>query len=201
MNADPWRFEGEPGVRRKPNGHAGVDQPLDWPEPIDILADPQLTGLASVDATCLPASILNLAIAEGARLQVDPCHIAALTIGACSAVLSDHWRVQLKLNDQGWTQHPVIWVAVVAESGRKKTDSFRSATRGILKIEAKLREEHAKAMAKHMEEHAKWEALAKKERGQEPKPPAEVRLATDDFHARGVVRPSAGQQQGPAAVR
>jgi Protein of unknown function (DUF3987) len=40
---------------------------------------------------------------------------------------------------------------------------------------------HAKAMAKHMDEHDRWEKLPKKERGQEPKSPAEIRLATDDF--------------------
>ena len=179
MNA--WTFADEPGTTSRPNGHARDDKPIEWPEPIDILADPQLTGLATVDETCLPNSILALAVAEGARLQVDPCHLAALTIGACSAVLSDDWRVRLKVHDTGWTQHPSIWVAVVAESGRKKTDSFRSATRGIFKIESKLREEHSKAMAKHLEEHDRWEALPKKNRGQEPKPPAEVRLATDDF--------------------
>jgi hypothetical protein len=138
MDAGFYDFKDEPRAEARPNGHARDDKPIEWPEPIDILADPQLTGLATVDETCLPESILALARAEGARLQVDPCHIAALTIGACSAVLSDDWRVQLKVNDQGWTQHPVIWVAVVAESGRKKTDSFRSATRGIFKIEAKL---------------------------------------------------------------
>ena len=36
-------------------------------------------------------------------------------------------------------------------------------------------------MASTWQEHAAWEALPKKERGQEPKAPAEVRLATDDF--------------------
>ena len=181
MDAGFYDFKDEPRAEARPNGHARDDKPIEWPEPIDILADPQLTGLATVDETSLPKSILKLAVAEGARLQVDPCHIAALTIGACSAVLSDDWRVQLKVNDTGWTQHPSIWVAVIAESGRKKTDSFRSATRGIFKIERKLREEHEKTMAKYMEERKKWEALPKKDRGPEPKPPAEVRLATDDF--------------------
>lgn len=179
MNA--YSFADEPETEARPNGHARESQANEWPEPIDILADPQLTGLATVDETCLPASILALAVAEGGRLQVDPCHIAALTIGCCSAVIPDDWRIRLKVNDRGWTQHPSVWVAVVAESGRKKTDSFRAAMHGILRIEKKLRAQHDKAMAKHLEEHAAWEALPKKERGPEPKPPGEVRIATDDF--------------------
>lgn len=181
MDAGFYDFQDEPERAPRPNGHATAGEPMTWPEPIDILADPILTGLATVDASCLPASVLSLATAEGSRLQVDPCHISALVIGACSAVLSDDWRIRLKVNDQGWMQHPSVWVAVVAESGRKKTDSFRSATRGIFKIEAKLRKEHEKAMAAFKKEHEAWQAKPKGERGAEPKPPAEVRLATDDF--------------------
>lgn len=169
----------EGGLR--PNGHAHISQPIEWPEPIDILADPQLTGVASVDASCLPPSILDLAIAEGARLQVDPSHIAALIIGSTSAAISDNWRIRLKVNDQGWTQHPSVWVAVVAESGRKKTDAYKAATRGIFKIEQKLRDLYSQQMARYAEERAAWEELPKKERGPEPVEPAEVRLATDDF--------------------
>ena len=75
----------------------------------------------------------------------------------------------------------MIWVAVVAESGRKKTDGFRSATRGILQIERKLRDAYEKADGGLCHSVAAWEALAKKDRGKKPEEPAEVRLATDDF--------------------
>ena len=85
MNA--YRFDDEPPTEARPPGSARDKQPIEWPEPIDILADPQLTGVASIDGTCLPRSILALATAEGARLQVDACHIAALTIGTTSAVI------------------------------------------------------------------------------------------------------------------
>ena len=83
-------------------------KPSGWPEPIDILADPKLTGVATVDADCLPPSMLALAVAEGSRLQVDPSDIAALTIGVCSAIISDNWRVRLKVKDTEWTQHPRV---------------------------------------------------------------------------------------------
>jgi hypothetical protein len=176
-----FKFHDEPETEARPNGHARASQPIEWPEPIDILADPQLTGLATVDATCLPRSILALATAEGARLQVDPCHIAALTIGATSAVIPDNWRVRLKVNDHGWVQHPSIWTAVVAESGRKKTDCYRAATRGISKVEQTMRQEYNKQMAKHVEELEAWEGAAKGDRGSKPAAPVERRLATDDF--------------------
>ena len=156
-------------------------QPDQWPEPIDILADPVLTGVATVDETCLPKSILDLAKAEGLRLQVDPCHIAALAIGACSAVVSDDWRVRLKVKDQGWTQHPSVWVAVVAESGRKKMDSFRSATRGVFLIEQKMRGEFIRTWQntrKHTKNGRRCRRIAVVKN---PSQPAEVRLATDDF--------------------
>ena len=50
MNA--FTFRDEPLTEARPYGHGKGSQPIEWPEPIDILADPQLTGLASVDATC-----------------------------------------------------------------------------------------------------------------------------------------------------
>ena len=176
-----WTFADEPKTKSRPNGHARDSHSIEWPEPIDILADPKLTGVATVDETCLPKSILALAQAEGGRLQVDPCHIAALTIGTSSAVIPDNWKIRLKVNDQGWLQHPSIWVAVVAESGRRKTDCFKSATKGIAKVEAKIREEYKKQMAQYLEARKEWEAKPKAKRGAAPEQPAEVRLATDDF--------------------
>jgi hypothetical protein len=158
-----------------------ADGGSDWPDPIDILADPTLTGVATVDESCLPRSMFALSAAEARRLQVDPSGIAALTVGATSAAIPDAWRVRLKINDKGWIERPCVWTAVIAESGRKKTDQMRIATRGIAKIEQKIHAEHAKEMARYMEDHDAWSGLPKKERGPEPKPPAEVRIATDDF--------------------
>jgi hypothetical protein len=173
--SDRWSFPNEPGTEPRP------DEQEPWEEPIDILADPKLTGVADVDETCLPTSIFAFASAEAQRLQVSPAALAALAIGACSAVLSDDWKVRLKVHDRAWVQHPSIWVAVVAASGRRKTDAFRSATRGIARIEERLRKEYEQALARHREELKAWETLGKGERGPKPEPPAEVRLATDDF--------------------
>ena len=97
-------------------------------------------------------------------------------------MIPDNWRVRLKVNDQGWTQHPSVWVAVSPRAAERRPTAFKAATRGIFKVEQKLREEYNKKMAQHMPRSMKHgRPQAKKERGQEPKPPAEVRLATDDF--------------------
>ena len=72
-------------------------------------------------------------------------------------------------------------MAVVAESGRKKTDSFRAATRGISQIEHKMHAEYKKKTAQHLEEMKAWEAANKGDRGPKPEAPVEVRLTTDDF--------------------
>lgn len=179
MDAGYFDFKDEPERRAKSGAKA--EKAEEWGEPVDILADPKLTGLASVDADCLPASILAHARAEGARLQVDPAHIAALDIGVLSAVASDDWRIRLKVNDQSWMERPCIWTGVVAESGRRKTDCFKSSTHGVAQVEEKHRAIHQKRVAQYKREHAEWEAKPKKERGPEPKCPAERRLATDDF--------------------
>ena len=96
-------------------------------------------------------------------------------------MISDDWRVRLKVRDTTWLQHPSIWVAVVAPSGSRKTDCFRSSMRGIARIEARARETYQRDLARHLEEHKAWEAQPKAQRGPPPKEPVEPRLATDDF--------------------
>ena len=88
----------------------------------------------------------------------------------------------------------------MAESGRKKTDSYRSATRGIFKIEMKLHEEHSQNMAAYGKELEIWEAAAKTERGPKPDAPVEPRLATDDFTPEVLCDILQVEQQGAAAL-
>jgi hypothetical protein len=192
-------FEHTPGFEDdEPPEQAETAQPnagQSWPEPIDILADGRLTGLVSVDETCLPRSILAFAVAEGARLQVDPCGIAAHAIGTASGLLSDDWRVRLKSKDQAWIERPCVWVCMVVESGRKKSDQFRTATRPIAKIEARLREAYEKDKAEHLKQFNTWQATSKDQRGPEPEPPVEKRLVTDDYTVESLrdLLPSAGK--------
>ena len=162
-------------------GLNGEAKPEGWADPIDILGDPALAGIGSIDADCLPKSILDHARAEAARLQVDPCHIAALDIGVCSAVIPDGWRIQLKARDTIWAERPAIWIGVVAASGRKKSDCMRSATAPVDKIQDRLRSEFNKELARYTEELHRWENAPKGKKDKKPEEPKETRILTDDY--------------------
>jgi Protein of unknown function (DUF3987) len=136
---------------------------------------------AEVDESCLPATILRFAKAEAARLAVDPVGIASAALAVCSGVISDDWEVRLKQHDP-WSQQARLWVGIVDRPGSKKTEQLRSAKRPVDRIEGELRREYQAAYAEYQEQHAAWKKLPKKERESqdEPKPPTEPRITTQD---------------------
>jgi hypothetical protein len=176
-------FNGGVKHEHRQNGAAGtgsVSQNEAWQEPLDLFAE-HLAVAAEVDATCLPATILNFARTEAARLAVDPVGIAAPAVAVCSGVISDDWEVRLKQHDH-WNQQPRLWVGIVDRPGSKKTDQLRSAKRPVDRIEAEQRREYQATYAKYQKAHAAWKKLPKKERDaqDEPQPPMESRITTQD---------------------
>ena len=170
--------EGAKAEGPEPGPKAAEPDPLDE-GPIDILADPRLTGVGTVDETCLPPSVLAYSRAEGARLGVDACHHAALLLSGLSAVVGDDWSVTLKVNDTSWRQQARIWAAMVAPSGTKKTDTMISALIGISELEVKPRKQFKIEEAKYLSEALQYEKNGKK--GKAPEKPHEKRISTSDF--------------------
>lgn len=164
---------------RPPDDPPQVQTP--WPEPIDILARPNMTGVSSVDETCVPRTIASLALSEGERLGVDPIGIAAAAIGVCSGVLSDSWKVRLKFNDHGWRESPRLWVCLLADSGSKKSEQIRSAVSPVYAIQAKARDRHMIEMARWTEDHQRWKKEGKKAGDPEPQEPRMSRTICSDF--------------------
>lgn len=153
-----------------------------WPEPIDILARPTVTGLAAIDDTCMPTTLCNLALTEGERLGVDPVGIAAAAIGVCSGVLSDDWKVRLKYNDKGWRESPRLWICLLAESGSKKSEQIKVAMAPVYGIEARHRQDHMEQVRRWNEDHARWKEEGGKKSGEkEPKEPKPRRILCSDF--------------------
>lgn len=157
-------------------------QPAAWQEPIDILARPTVTGLATIDETCLPGTLCNLALTEGERLGVDPVGIAAAAIGVCSGVLTDGWKIRLKYNDKGWRESPRLWICLLAESGSKKSEQIKVATAPVYGIEARHRQGHVEQVRRWSEDVARWKEEGGKKSGQpEPKEPKARRVMCSDF--------------------
>jgi hypothetical protein len=184
---DSWVLAEVARVRAKDNrpeptsGASGptfnqVDEPQGeaWPEPLDILGAPELTGWPELASECLPAPLYRYVEAEAERLGVDPCPLAAHVIAACSASISDAWAIKPKQHDR-WTQQPRIWSCVVKDVGARGTDMIHSAF-------WPLRERDRNLFADWKRDHAAWqqrEAGRKKSDPSDPEPQCR-RLTTQD---------------------
>lgn len=104
------RGERPPHPSRRPGsaatGNAAAD--LDWPEPIDFLADDAVTGPPELRPEHLPDALWPFVTDSAERMGLDPCTMALVTLGACAAVTSDDWRLQPKAHDWSWDECPRI---------------------------------------------------------------------------------------------
>ena len=79
-----------------------------WPEPLDFLADEDLTGAPELRPEHIPSAIAPFVFDTAARLGVDPAAVALSALVALSSVMDDTWALQPKQNDHTWTQNPRI---------------------------------------------------------------------------------------------
>ena len=96
-----------------------------WPEPLDVIGAPELVGWPELPPECLPVPIYRYVMAEAERLNVDPCPLAGHVLAACSASISDGWRIKPKRHDH-WTQQARVWCCVVKDVGQRGTEMIRS---------------------------------------------------------------------------
>jgi hypothetical protein len=147
-----------------------------WPEPIDVIGAPDLVGWPTLTAECLPEPLYRYVMGEAERLNVDPCPLAANVIAACSAAVSDAWRIKPKQHDS-WTQQARVWSCVVKDVGARGTEMIRSAFWSV-------RDRDKKLFDQWLREHAAWEERqAERKKGSraehDPEPKLK-RLTTQD---------------------
>lgn len=149
-------------------------EPQDWPEPIDFLADDQLTGAPELRPEHLPAALYPFVRDTAARMGVDPAAVALSALVTCAAAVSDEWRVQPKRFDDTWTECPRLWGGLVGDPSIMKSPVIAVCTRPIDQLETAARERHATAMAAYQTAHNAWKDARKDRRaeaGDEPRRP------------------------------
>jgi len=125
-----------------------------------------------VDA--LPNPIRDFVAAGARAIGCDPSFVALPLLAAIGAAVGNARRLELK---RGWLVPPIIWGAIVGESGTAKTPAFQLALRSVRQRQCKALERHAKDMKQYKADLACWErnmtAWKKKGSGL---PPAEPEL-------------------------
>lgn len=104
--------------------------------------------------TALPEPVKSF-IENGARaIGCDASFLALPMVVAIGAAIGNTRRLQLK---PGWSAPPIIWGAIVGESGSAKSPAFKLVMRPVRELQKKALERHTEAMKKYEMDLARWE--------------------------------------------
>jgi hypothetical protein len=105
-----------------------------------------------VDA--LPAPIRGFVDAGARAIGCDPSYLALALLTAIGAAIGNTRRLELK---RGWLVPPILWGAIVGESGTAKTPAFRLVMRPVRGRQRKALERYAEQMKQYEADVARWE--------------------------------------------
>src|SRR5206468_4303800 len=84
----------------------------------------------------------------------DPSYLALPLLVALAAAVGNTRRLMLK---PGWLAPPILWGAVVGESGTAKTPAFKLVMRPVRDRQQRALERHAEAGKAYEAKLARWE--------------------------------------------
>lgn len=145
------------------DAHSDAAEPDAMHAEIEMLAQmvgPWLPGEADdlafhpfpVDA--LPEPIRGF-VDDGARaIGCDPSYLALPLLTSIAAAIANTRRLELK---RGWSAPPILWGAIVGESGTAKTPAFRLVMRPVRERQRKALERYSDAAKEYEADLARWE--------------------------------------------
>jgi hypothetical protein len=105
-----------------------------------------------VDA--LPEPIRGFVAAGARAIGCDPSYLALPLLTAIAAAVGNTRRLELK---RGWSAPPILWGAIVGESGTAKTPAFKLVMRPIRERQRKAMDHHTDEMKHYEASLARWE--------------------------------------------
>lgn len=141
-----WLAALEAGLIADPDGGGSADNP---PPAATGTTDVCERDYAPFPVESLPQPFQSFVRDAAAAIGCDPAFIALPVLTAAAAAVGNTRRLIIK---RGWFVPPIIWTAVVGESGTAKTPAFRLAIEPI-------RDRQSKAIAIHEAELALQQAV------------------------------------------
>jgi hypothetical protein len=123
-----------------------------------------------VDA--LPEPIRDFVAAGAKAIGCDVSYLALPLLTAIAAAIGNTRRLELK---RGWSAPPILWGAIVGESGTAKTPAFKLVMRPIRERQRKALERYAQEIKQDEADVARWEkemAAWKRSKDATEEPPA-----------------------------
>jgi hypothetical protein len=122
-----------------------------------------------VDA--LPDPVRGFVTAGSNAIGCDPSYLAIPLLVALAAAIGNTRRLELK---RSWLAPPILWCAIVGESGTAKTPAFKMVMRPFRERQRKALERYAREVKQFEADYARWEkamAAWKRDRKTEAEPP------------------------------
>ena len=114
-----------------------------------------MTAYSRFPTEFLPEPIRSFVREGAAAIGVDPSMVALSLLAALGAAIGNTRRLLVKPD---WKAPPILWTAVVAESGSAKSPAFKLALDPLRAAQSRAFEDHAEAMRAFDAEHARWKA-------------------------------------------
>lgn len=160
--------------------------------PHDIFGDADPAELSTPPAGSLPELLSRWARSEARRKGAPEAWAAMSALTAVGAAIGVEVRMQVRQNDESWTEGANLWTAIVADPGRAKSPIIASAL-------SQHRKTDAGWLKNDLARHAEWHATNRKKAkdalpaGREPR----IRRAlVDDVTAEKAIRIFADNPNG-----
>jgi hypothetical protein len=128
-----------------------------------------------VDA--LPEPIRGFVDAGARAIGCDPSYLALPLLTEIAAAIGNARWLELK---RGWSAPPILWGAIVGESGTAKTPAFRLVMRPARERQSRAFKDYDAEQKDHEAAQEAWQEAKKDERGEKPQPPICKRFIVSD---------------------
>ncbi len=140
-------------------------------------------------------------VEEGARaIDCDPSFLAVPALAVLGAAIGNSRTIELK---SSWQEPAVIWAAIVARSGTRKSPALDLATEPLEEMQAKWVYEHdlkyglyEDDLAKYQQDLKKWERGKLSEKPKEPTEPTQNRCILKDVTTESMIEKLAENPRG-----
>ena len=125
---DEWRDTRHDGERRESRR-----------EPVRLI---EIEQREPYPVGALPRAIRDFVEAGGSAIGCDPSYIALPLLAALASIIGTTRTLRLK---EGWEVLPILWCAIIGESGTSKSPAFRLALKALRDRQRDEHERHAVA--------------------------------------------------------
>jgi len=127
-----------------------------------------------VDA--LPEPVRTFVVDGAQAIGCDPSYLGLPLLTALASAIGNTRRLELK---RGWRVPPILWTAIVGESGTSKTPALQAALRPVYERQRKALKWYKESLERYQIDLARWERNGALEE-EKPKEPHAERLVVND---------------------